>query len=118
TSLETPLVLGNYAYADGAMFVRVAAAADALTAALTSDVPARALAYLAGPTDVFAVPMPVVEAARDGGGIKRRGRLISGPMRALFPCTTLFRSSASPSAPERLRACERAIKWTMTSVSL
>ena len=83
TSLQTPLVLGNYAYADGAMFVRVAAAADALTADLTASGSARALAYLASPTDVFAVPMPVVEAARDGGGIKRRGRMIGGPLRTL-----------------------------------
>ena len=83
TSLQTPLVLGNYAYADGAMFVRVAAAADALTADLAASGTARALAYLASPTDVFAVPMPVVEAARDGGGIKRRGRAIAAPMRAL-----------------------------------
>jgi hypothetical protein len=81
--LETPLVLGNYAYADGAMFVRVAAAVDALTAQLVSDGTARALCYLASPTDVFAVPMPVVDAARDGGGIKRRGRRIGGPMRTL-----------------------------------
>ena len=27
--------------------------------------------------------MPVVEAARDGGGIKRRGRMIGGPLRTL-----------------------------------
>jgi hypothetical protein len=83
TSLSTPLVLGNYAYADGAMFVRVAAAADALTADLVSSGTVRALGYLASPTDVFAVPMVVVEAARDGGEVKRRGRLISGPLRAV-----------------------------------
>jgi hypothetical protein len=83
TNLATPLVLGNYAYADGAMFVRVAAAADALTADLTASGTARALAYLASPTDVFAVPMPVVEAARDGGDVKRRGRHIGGPLRAV-----------------------------------
>jgi len=80
TSLQTPLVLGNYAYADGAMFVRVAAAADALTASLAASGTARALAYLASPTDVFAVPMPVVQAARDGGDVKRRGRRIGGPV--------------------------------------
>jgi hypothetical protein len=83
TNLATPLVLGNYAYADGAMFVRVAAAADALTADLAASGTARALAYLASPTDVFAVPMPVVEAARDGGDVKRRGRHIGGPLRAV-----------------------------------
>jgi hypothetical protein len=78
---DGPLVLGNYAYADGAAFVRVAAAADLLTA----DVAARradvALAYLASPTDVFAVPISIVEAARDRGLGGKRGRLISGPMR-------------------------------------
>jgi len=83
TGLATPLVFGNYAYADGAMFVRVAAAADALTADLTASGTARALAYLASPTDVFAVPMPVVDAARAGGDVKRRGRVIGGPLRTL-----------------------------------
>jgi hypothetical protein len=78
-SLQTPLVLGNYAYADGAMFVRVAAAADALTTQLVDDGTARALAYLASPTDVFAVPASVVDAARGGGGVKRRGRR-AGPL--------------------------------------
>ena len=82
-SLSTPLVLGNYAYADGAMFVRVAAAADALTADLVSNGTARALSYLASPTDVFAVPMVVVEAARGGGEVKRRGRLVGPPLRTL-----------------------------------
>ena len=83
TSLQTPLVLGNYAYADGAMFVRVAAAADALTVQLIDDGTARALAYLASPTDVFAVPAAVVEAARDGGDVKRRGRHIGRPLRTV-----------------------------------
>jgi hypothetical protein len=80
-TVDGPLVLGNYAYADGAAFVRVAAAADLLAA----DVAARrqdvALAYLASPTDVFAVPMSIVEAARDRGLGGKRGRLISGPAR-------------------------------------
>ncbi|HET6909873.1 MAG TPA: hypothetical protein VFH54_11085 [Mycobacteriales bacterium] len=81
--LDTPLVLGNYAYADGALFVRVAAAADALTADLVNSGTARALAYLASPTDVFAVPISVVNAARDGGGVRRRGGLIGAPIRTL-----------------------------------
>jgi hypothetical protein len=61
------------------MFVRVAAAADALTTQLVDDGTARALAYLASPTDVFAVPASVVDAARGGGGVKRRGRR-AGPL--------------------------------------
>jgi len=83
TGLETPLVLGNYAYADGATFVRVAAAADALTADLVQSGTARALAYLASPTDVFAVPFSIVEAALGQTGIKRRGGLIGGPLRTI-----------------------------------
>ena len=83
TALETPLVLGNYAYADGAMFVRVATAADALTADLVTSGTARALAYLASPTDVFAVPAVIVDAARGGGDIKRRGRRIGGVLRTV-----------------------------------
>jgi len=83
TGLETPLVLGNYAYADGATFVRVAAAADALTADLVQSGTARALTYLASPTDVFAVPFSIVEAALGQTGIKRRGGLIGGPLRTI-----------------------------------
>jgi hypothetical protein len=61
--LDGPLVLGNYVYADGATHVRVTAAVDALTVHLLrarSDV---ALASLATPTDVFAVPSEAVEEA-------------------------------------------------------
>jgi hypothetical protein len=55
------MVLGNYVYADGATNVRVSTAVDALTVELLrrrSDV---ALAFLATPTDVFAVPADAVE---------------------------------------------------------
>ena len=76
-----PLVLGNYAYADGAAFVRVAAAADLLVADLAARRPDVGLAYLASPTDVFAVPTSIVDAARDRGLGGKRGRLISGPTR-------------------------------------
>ena len=60
-----PLVLGNYVYADGAANVLLSAAVDALivrVAAARGDV---ALAFLATPTDVFAVPADAVaQAAR------------------------------------------------------
>jgi hypothetical protein len=51
-----PLVLGNYVYADGAANVRVCAAADTLTLRLQAARDDVALAFLATPTDVFAVP--------------------------------------------------------------
>jgi hypothetical protein len=78
-----PLVVGNYAYADGAAFVRIAAAADALAAQLVAQRRHSALAYLASPTDVFAVPTDIVTAARSGGLRGRRGRFAAGPLRAL-----------------------------------
>ncbi len=62
---EGPLVLGNYVYADGAANVRVASAVDALTVRLQAQRPDVALAFLATPTDVFAVPGDAVaQAAR------------------------------------------------------
>ena len=78
-SFAGPIVLGNYAYADGAAFVRVAAAADLLAADFAARRPDVALAYLASPTDVFAVPISIVEAARDRGLGGKRGRLMSRP---------------------------------------
>ena len=61
---DRPLVLGNYTYADGADFVRVAVATDAIAVDLLERRPATALAYLASPTDVYAVPNDIVQAAR------------------------------------------------------
>ena len=61
--LEGRLVLGNYLYADGGTHVRVSMAADVLGERLRRDRPDTALAYLATPTDVFAVPGDAVEHA-------------------------------------------------------
>jgi hypothetical protein len=64
-SVDGPLVLGNYVYADGAANVRVASAVDALTVRLQGSRSDVALAFLATPTDVFAVPADAVaQAAR------------------------------------------------------
>jgi hypothetical protein len=54
-------VLGNYVYADGATNVRVSVAVDALTLRLARARPELALAFLATPTDVFAVPREAVD---------------------------------------------------------
>ena len=59
--LDGRLVLGNYAYADGAMHVRVAMAVDALCDRLLTRRPDAALSCLATPTEVYAVPAPAVE---------------------------------------------------------
>ncbi len=82
---DGPLVLGNYVYAEGAMNLRVAMAVDALTEHLLARRTDLALAFLATPTDVFAVPADAVnEATRryaEAGGIgriRRPLRILSG----------------------------------------
>ncbi|MFI2713496.1 hypothetical protein ACH495_25575 [Micromonospora sp. NPDC018662] len=80
--IDGRLVLGNYVYADGATNVRVATAVDALTVELTRQRPDAALAFLATPTDVYAVPGDAVDHAERGyaarGPARRSLRLISG----------------------------------------
>jgi len=83
--LEGPLVVGNYAYADGAPHVLVTAAVDVLTQHLSERRSDITLAFLATPTDVFAVPPEAVaEASRrwdehEGiGRVRRPLRMLSG----------------------------------------
>lgn len=57
------LVLGNYLYADGAVNLRLAAAADALTVYLQQTRGELSMGWLATPTDTFAVPGSAVAAA-------------------------------------------------------
>ncbi|MFF5173604.1 hypothetical protein ACFY3U_13290 [Micromonospora sp. NPDC000089] len=80
--LDGRLVLGNYVYADGATNVRVAAAVDALTVELRRRRDDVALAFLATPTDVFAVPAEAVAHAERGyaerGWLRRSLRVASG----------------------------------------
>jgi hypothetical protein len=81
---EGPLVLGNYVYADGAANVRVSSAVDALTVRLQAARPDLALAFLATPTDVFAVPPDAVaQSARAYAGRSPAAKLGAGPLRAL-----------------------------------
>src|SRR5262245_14167114 len=82
--LPGPLVLGNYVYADGAANVRVCAAADTLTLRLRAARDDLALAFLATPTDVFAVPADAVaHSARAYGNRSAPVKLASRPLRAL-----------------------------------
>ncbi len=77
-------VLGNYLYADGAANVRVSAAGDALATMLQRRHPELVQAYLATPTDVFAVPEGAVArsvetfAARSRSAAVRLTRAASG----------------------------------------
>jgi hypothetical protein len=81
SALDGPLVLGNYLYADGGLNVRVSAASDVVAGRVRAQHPDLVLAYLATPTDVFAVPGEAVAAsvaAYDG-----RSRLSKIPGRGL-----------------------------------
>ena len=94
------LVLGNYVYADGATNVRVSTAVDELTTRLQAGRDDVALAFLATPTDVFAVPGDAVEQstrAYDGrsAGAKTLGR----PLRALSGGRLLRRAYAPGADP-------------------
>jgi hypothetical protein len=60
---DRPLTLGAYAYLDGALHVRVSAAMDTIQAAVLARRPDSTLAMLATPTDAYAVPAEVREAA-------------------------------------------------------
>jgi hypothetical protein len=77
-------VLGNYVYADGAANVRVSMAVDALTVRLQQARPETELAFLATPTDVFAVPgAAVAHSAAAYAGRSTRAKLIARPLRTL-----------------------------------
>lgn len=80
-ALGVPLVLGNYAYADGETFARLSVAADAILDALCDADAGHGVACLATPTDVFAVPYDVVEATRarqEGIGLRTLAPLLRG----------------------------------------
>lgn len=78
-SLGTVDVVGSYAYADGSSFLKLAGALDALTVTLQRTNQRAAIAYLATPTDVFAVPAEVVG--------RSRGRRVPRPYRAARAAT-------------------------------
>ncbi len=82
--IDGPLVLGNYVYADGAANVRVSAAVDALTVRLQAARDDLALAFLATPTDVFAVSGDAVtQSARAYASRSRGAKLAGRPLRTL-----------------------------------
>jgi len=77
-------VLGNYVYADGATNVRVSVAVDALTLRLAADRPDLSLAFLATPTDVFAVPREAVDFSVAAYAARSRtAKLLGRPLRTV-----------------------------------
>lgn len=83
--LEGPIVLGNYVYADGATNVRVSMAVDALTRKVIRDKGRDdvALAFLATPTDVFAVPAAAVERSVANYAARHTAKFLRVPLRTV-----------------------------------
>ncbi len=79
--IERPFTLGNYVYADGASHVRTSLAIDAIGTDLLASGTDVMLAWLATPTDVFAVPMEAVEESRRRWRSARVRRLLQSPLR-------------------------------------
>ncbi len=97
---EGRLVVGNYVYADGAANVRVSMAVDALTSRVLAHRPEAALAFLATPTDVFAVPGSAVDQATaryDSRGTS--AKLLGRPLRAVSGGRLLRRAYVPGSDP-------------------
>lgn len=73
--LGLKLDIGNIAYLDGERHLRVSLAMDAISAMACRDEPRTTLAYMATPTDIFAVPealaTQVQQAFEQRGVIKR-----------------------------------------------
>ena len=83
-AVDGSLVLGNYVYADGAANVLLASAVDVLTVRLRAARADVALAFLATPTDVFAVPADAVaQAARAYAARPAWAKFGRWPLRAL-----------------------------------
>ena len=64
--IDRPFVVGDYVYAPGAMHVRTSVAVDAIVATLLDRRRDVGLAYLATPTDTYAVPSEAVADALQG----------------------------------------------------
>lgn len=85
-SLGQPLAIANLAYLDGERHLRVSLAMDAISATLCAADARTQLAYMATPTDVFAVPEELATAVMqryEGRGVVKKlaqfgARLSSG----------------------------------------
>ena len=97
---DDQLVVGNYVYADGATNVRVSVAVDVLTTRLSAERPDTALAFLATPTDVFAVPAGAVrQSVASYEARSRAAKIVGRPLRTLSGGRLLHRAYVPGSDP-------------------
>lgn len=94
-----PLVLGDYVYADGVTNLRVSAAVDALSTRLLRLRDDVALAFLATPTDVFAVPDDVVREAERRYRERSLTTTVRRPLRVVSAGRLLRRHYAPGATP-------------------
>jgi hypothetical protein len=88
-------VIGNYAYADGGAHVQVSVAVDALTARVQAARDDVALAFLATPTDVFAVPAEAVQQSVEAYEFRpRTAKVLGRPLRTVSGGRLLRRNYA------------------------
>jgi hypothetical protein len=96
--LDGPLVLGNYVYADGAANVAVCTAADALTVRLQAARDDVALAFLATPTDVYAVPQDAVDYSVRAYATRSPAAKLAAPPLRVMSGGRLLRRAYAPGA--------------------
>lgn len=80
-SIDEPFILANYCYADGALNVRLSMACDAIAADLLQHRDDVMMAYLATPTDAFAVPAAAMAEARRRWEENRVARVTRRPLK-------------------------------------
>jgi hypothetical protein len=97
-TLDSPLTVGGYAYLDGGQHVRVAMAMDAIMEHLSVQRSGTTLAFLATPTDVFAVPREAAEMARQRFEGRDAGKLWQESLRK-FSGNRLFTSNITEMLP-------------------
>lgn len=84
--IDEPFILANYGYADGALHVRLSMACDAIAADVQQHRDDVMLAYLATPTDAFAVPADALAESRE----RWRGNLLARATRRPLRVAGLF----------------------------
>jgi hypothetical protein len=92
--------VGNYAYAGGGTFVRLAAAADAVVAALREGPDAPGVAGLATPTDVYVLPDGVAEALQSGESVAPRFWRTAAPALRTLSARRLMVPAPSLTGPD------------------
>ena len=91
-------MLGNYVYADGAANVRLSAAVDTLTVRLQATRGDVTLAFLATPTDVFAVPAQAVAQSAHAYATRSPAAKLAGPPLRALSGGRLLRRAYPPGA--------------------